>query len=88
MKRKILYTFLLCLPALAAFSQPKFASKVGKGIVSLNTYDRQSNLLHQGTAVYVGANGEAVADYRLFKNAYQASVTVLGQHIKKVLSST
>lgn len=74
MKRKILYTFLLCLTALAAFSQPKFASKVGKGIVSLNTYDRQGNLLHQGTAIYVGANGEAVADYRLFKNAYQASV--------------
>lgn len=74
MKRKILYTLLLCLTALTAFSQPKFASKVGKGIVSLNTYDRQGNPLHQGTAVYVGANGEAVADYRLFKNAYQASV--------------
>ena len=30
--------------------------------------------MRQGTAVYVGANGEAIADYRLFKNAYQASV--------------
>ena len=74
MKRKILYTIILCLTALPSFSQPKFASKVSKGIVSLNTYDRQGNLLRQGTAVFVGANGEAVADYRLFKNAYQASV--------------
>ena len=74
MKRKILYTILLCLTALPSFSQPKFAAKVSKGIVSLNTYDRQGNLLRQGTAVFVGANGEAVADYRLFKNAYQASV--------------
>ena len=74
MKRKTLYILLLCLLALTGYAQPKFASKVGKGIISLNTYDRQGNLLRQGTAVYVGANGEAIADYRLFKNAYQASV--------------
>lgn len=74
MKRKILYTLLLCLTALTGSAQPKFASKVSKGIVSLNTYDRQGNLLHQGTAFFVGANGEAIADFRLFKNAYQASV--------------
>ena len=74
MKRKTLYTLLLCLTTLTSYAQPKFASKVSKGIVSLNTYDRQGNLMHQGTAFFVGANGEAVADYRLFKNAYQASI--------------
>ena len=74
MKRKTLYTLLLCLTALISYAQPKFASKVSKGIVSLNTYDRQGNLMHQGTAFFVGTNGEAVADYRLFKNAYQASI--------------
>jgi len=74
MKRNTLYTLLLCLVALTGYAQPKFASKVSKGIISLNTYDRQGNLLRQGTAFYVGANGEAIADYRLFKNAYQASV--------------
>lgn len=74
MKRKILYTLLLCLTALTSSAQPKFASKVSKGIVSLNTYDRQGNLLRQGTAFFVGANGEAIADFRLFKNAYQASI--------------
>lgn len=74
MKRKTLYTLLLCLTILTSYAQPKFASKVSKGIVSLNTYDRQGNLMHQGTAFFVGTNGEAVADYRLFKNAYQASI--------------
>lgn len=74
MKRKTLYTLLLCLTALTSYAQPRFASKVSKGIVSLNTYDRQGNLMHQGTAFFVGANGEAIADYRLFKNAYQASI--------------
>lgn len=74
MKRKTLYTLLLCLTTLTSYAQPKFASKVSKGIVSLNTYDRQGNLMHQGTAFFVGANGEAIADYRLFKNAYQASI--------------
>lgn len=74
MKRKTLYTLFLCLTALISYAQPKFASKVSKGIVSLNTYDRQGNLMHQGTAFFVGANGEAIADYRLFKNAYQASI--------------
>ena len=74
MKKNLLLTFVLCIAALASFAQPKFTSKVGKGIVSLNTYDRQGNLLHQGIAFYVGTNGEAVADYRIFKNAYQASV--------------
>ena len=53
--------------SLLAMAQPKFASKVRKGIVSVNTYDKQGNLLHQGTGFYVGANGEAVADYRVFK---------------------
>ena len=74
MKRKTLYTLLLCLTTLTSYAQPKFASKVSKGIVSLNTYDRQGNLMRQGTAFFVGTNGEAVADYRLFKNAYQASI--------------
>ena len=74
MKRISIFTLLTCCIALMVSAQPKFASKVSKGIVSLNTYDRQGNLLHQGTAFYVGADGEAIADYRLFKNAYQATV--------------
>lgn len=74
MNKMIICILLMCLCTLMSIAQPKFASKVGKGIVSLNTYDRQGNLLRRGTAFYVGADGEAIADYRLFKNAYQATV--------------
>ena len=74
MKRKFILTSFLCVVTLLGFAQPKFASKVKKGIFSVNTYDKQGNLLHQGTGFYVGANGEAVADYRLFKNAHKAVV--------------
>lgn len=74
MKRKILYTLLLCLTALTSSAQPKFASKVKKGMISVNTYDATGDLLRQGKGFYVGANGEAIADYRLFKGAYKAIV--------------
>lgn len=55
-------------------AQPKFAGKVQKGIFSINTYGKDGNLLHQGTGFYVGQNGEAVADYAVFKGAYKATV--------------
>lgn len=59
---------------LSSMAQPKFAKKVQKAIVSVNTYDKQGNLLHQGTGVYVGQNGEAIADFSIFKGAYKATV--------------
>lgn len=65
---------MMCVAAWQGFAQPKFAAKVAKGIVSVNTYDQQGNLLHQGTGFYVGANGEAIANYKVFKDAYKATV--------------
>ena len=78
MKRGIIFTIILGFGAIISFAQPKFASKVGKGIFSVNTYDKQGNLLHQGTGFYVGQQGEAVADYRVFKGAYKATVVETG----------
>ncbi len=72
MKKRNIIFVLLSLVALASFAQPKFASKVMKGIVSVNTYDKQGALLHQGIGFYIGANGEAVANYKVFKDAYKA----------------
>lgn len=69
--KKILLLICALMP-LWAVAQPKFASKVKKGIVSLNAYDQQGNLLHQGTGFYVGANGEAITDYKVLKGAYKA----------------
>ncbi len=74
--QKILIALLILISpffALHSFAQPKFAKKVQKGIISVNTYDKQGNLLHQGTAFYVGQNGEAIADYSVFKGAYKAT---------------
>ncbi len=72
MKKSFILTMLLWTVTLMGAAQPKFASKVKKGIFSVNTYDKNGNLLRQGKGFYVGDNGEAVADYRLFKNAYKA----------------
>lgn len=73
MKRFLILSFVLSFFALSGDAQPKFASKVQKGIISVNTYDKQGNLLRQGTGVYVGANGEAIANYGVFKGAYKAT---------------
>ena len=73
MKKNIILLISLFFMALTGSAQPKFANKVKKGILSINTYDKQGNLLHQGTGFYVGANGEAVADYKIFKGAYKAN---------------
>lgn len=78
MKRGIIFTIILGFGAIISLAQPKFASKAGKGIFSVNTYDKQGNLLHQGTGFYVGQQGEAVADYRVFKGAYKATVVETG----------
>ncbi len=74
MKKRNIIFVLLSLVALAGWAQPKFASKVMKGIVSVNTYDKQGALLRQGTGFDIGANGEAVANYKLFRDAYKAVV--------------
>ena len=71
---RIFFAMIFALAAVLGHAQPKFASKVQKGIISVNSYDKQGNLLRQGTGVYVGANGEAIADYSVFKGAYKATI--------------
>ena len=74
MKRFILTFSFFSLLFSLSIAQPKFLSKVQKGIFSINTYDKQGNLLRQGEGFYIGANGEAIASYSIFKNAYKATV--------------
>lgn len=49
-------------------------NKIQKSIVSLNSYDKDMNLLHSGTAFYISSDGVAVADYNLLRDAYSAVV--------------
>ena len=74
MKKSLLLTFSLFCMACMACAQPKFAAKARKGIFSLTTYDKQGALLQKGIGFYVGGNGEALADFRLFKGASKAIV--------------
>lgn len=74
MKRIILTFSFFSLLFSFVMAQPKFLSKVQKGIFSVNSYDKQGNLLRQGVGFYIGANGEAIASYNVFKNAYKAVV--------------
>ena len=75
MKRLLLtaVTFIACVCASLA-QAPKGINKIQKAIISVNTYDKKGDLLHSGTGFYVGTNGEAIADYSLFKDAYKATV--------------
>lgn len=74
MQRILISLALIFSLALSAVAQPKFAKKVQKGIISVNTYDKEGNLLHQGTGFYVGQQGEAIASYAIFKGASKAVV--------------
>lgn len=74
MKRYFLTILVLGMSLISFAQAPKFASKVQKAILSLNTYDKNGNLMKSGNAFYVGQNGEAIADYSLFKDAYKAMV--------------
>lgn len=75
MKKRITLIISLLTITCGIFAQvPKGISKIQKAIVSLNTYDKNGDLLNSGTAFYIGTNGEAIADYTLFKNAYKASI--------------
>lgn len=75
MNRTVLSILLLTISILS-FAQlqpaPKFTPKAQKSILSLNTYDKNGELMKSGTAFFVSQNGDAIADYALFKNAYKA----------------
>ncbi len=75
--KKIYCICLLMLSCMIVSAQepaaPKWVGKVQKNsIFSVLTYDKDKNLMHTGTGFYVGEGGVAVADYRLFKDAYSA----------------
>ena len=72
----IIFTLSMVLPLHAQLgSTPKFAARVQKAIFQLTAYGQQGEELRTGTAFYVGAGGEALADYALLRGAYKAVVT-------------
>ena len=77
MKRIALFTLCLvqCLISFAQESPTQgWAGKALKSIVSVNTYDKDGNLLHSGAGFYISNVGTVVSDYDIFREAYSASI--------------
>ena len=74
--KRILFTCILAFSVVCAWAQsaPKWTKKVQKSIVSVLAYGKDGKLLHSGTGFYIDANGTAVADYSILRDAYSASV--------------
>lgn len=76
--KRLFLSLIAVISVAASFAQlpsaPKFAGKAQKAILSLNTYNKNGDLMKTGTAFYIGQNGNAIADYSLFKGASKAIV--------------
>ena len=79
--QKLLYISILALCLLPhsmkgqEAAAPNWAAKVQKALLAVTTYDQQGEMLKTGTAFYTTPDGEAIADYEIFKGAYSAIVT-------------
>lgn len=75
MTRTIVFAWLL-IASMTAWSQeapaPKWVAKQQKAIVAIITYDKNNELLHEGTGAVISADGIVIADYALFKGACRA----------------
>lgn len=77
MKRISILTLCLmqCIMSIAQEAPTQgWTSKALKSIVSVNTYDKENNLLHSGTGFYANNTGSVIADYDIFREAYSASI--------------
>lgn len=72
MKRYITLFTLLAVFA-TTFAQG-WVSQASKAVFSVVTYDKDGNVLNNGNGFYISADGTAIADYNLFKNAQKAVV--------------
>ena len=73
MKRLGVLFLAICLSALSAFADklPKSVEKARQAVASVVTY-KQGIMLHSGTAVFAGVNGDLIAAYSLFVGADSA----------------
>ena len=74
MKRQVILLFV-ALWAVCSFADdfPKSVTKARQSVASVVTY-RQGVMLHNGTAVFVGNNGDVLSSYSLFAGADSAVV--------------
>lgn len=75
-KGRILFLLfaLLSFTTIYAQTTPKWAKKARAAVFSIITYDKEDKILNTGNGFFINTNGEAVADYGLFKGAERAVV--------------
>ena len=69
----LLFALLLFTTSYAQ-TTPKWAKKARAAVFSVITYDKEDKILNTGNGFFINTNGEAVADYGLFKGAQRAVV--------------
>lgn len=67
---------LVFISSLSTHAQqaPKWAKKARTAVFSIVTYDGEDKILNTGNGFFINTNGEAVADYSLFRGAERAVV--------------
>lgn len=75
-QRLIILPIFLSLVSLSVIAQqsPKWAKKARTAVFSVITYDSENKILNTGNGFFINTDGEAVADYGLFKGAERAVV--------------
>lgn len=76
--KKVTLLIAICCQVLSVVAQkdaPKWADKVKKAIVSVETFDKEGKKLRSGTGFFINETGEVVSDYALFLGADKATVT-------------
>ena len=68
----------LLIAALAGLMQSAYAQKwvsqAKNAVFSIVTYDKDGNILNNGNGFFIGADGVALSDYKIFKDAYKANI--------------
>lgn len=80
--KKLFMTIALMAVAVMAYGQeapaPKWLSKAQKSIVSVITYDKNREKLHEGCGFIVSTDGAVISTYNTFKEAYSGVVADAG----------
>ncbi|MBQ8675511.1 MAG: hypothetical protein IJ139_04110 [Bacteroidaceae bacterium] len=80
MNKKLLLLLIIAYQSITPLhaqeaAAPNWAAKAQKSLLAVSTYDQEGKQLGSGTAFFISADGDAIADYTLFKGASSAIVT-------------
>lgn len=73
-KTLILFCCFIFTITTALAQGPKWVTKAKKAVFSVITFNHDNQILNKGNGFFIGDDGIAVSDYKLFKNAYKAIV--------------